>query len=180
MAGCFSAIIMITKVTTSRKSVAANSATVRVIGLNNVNKSKMSIQEYKIDLKTGCWNYSKISSITGYGYYYEYIKKGIYIRGQAHRYFYEKEKGKIPKGLDLDHLCRNRSCVNPAHLEPVSRSVNVQRGLLSKLTKNEVNEIISSYKRRSRGRFNQNGLARKFKVDQSTISYIISKKRWIK
>ena len=46
----------------------------------------------------------------------------------AHRWYYESMVGPIPEGLDLDHLCRVRRCVNPAHLEPVSRRVNLLRG----------------------------------------------------
>lgn len=48
----------------------------------------------------------------------------------AHRYSYELLVGPIPPGLDLDHLCRVRHCVNPAHLEPVTRSENLRRGRL--------------------------------------------------
>jgi len=46
----------------------------------------------------------------------------------AHRISYELLKGDIPEGLDLDHLCRNRGCVNPDHLEPVTRKENLLRG----------------------------------------------------
>lgn len=46
----------------------------------------------------------------------------------AHRIAYELLIGNIPKGLDLDHLCRVRNCVNPEHLEPVTRSLNIRRG----------------------------------------------------
>jgi len=46
----------------------------------------------------------------------------------AHRYAYELAEGPIPAGLDLDHLCRIRECVQPAHLEPVTRRENTIRG----------------------------------------------------
>jgi hypothetical protein len=47
---------------------------------------------------------------------------------RAHRYAYEIVHGPIPDGLTLDHLCRNRPCVNPAHLEAVSVQENIARG----------------------------------------------------
>ena len=55
--------------------------------------------------------------------------KGSNKTFKAHRLAYEFEVGEIPAGLDLDHLCRNRKCVNPAHLEPVTRRTNLLRGI---------------------------------------------------
>lgn len=48
----------------------------------------------------------------------------------AHKWYWEHINGPKPMGMDLDHLCRNRSCVNPEHLELVTRSTNILRGNL--------------------------------------------------
>ena len=47
---------------------------------------------------------------------------------QAHRFAYELLVGTIPKGLEIDHLCSNKLCVKPAHLEPVTHRINILRG----------------------------------------------------
>lgn len=89
----------------------------------------------------------------------------------AHIYAYEQSIGPIPEGLDLDHLCRNRSCVNPAHLEPVTRAVNLRRGLGTKLTPANVEEI-----RRSPASARE--LADKFGVDRQSIWGIRNGSKW--
>ncbi len=61
----------------------------------------------------------------------------------AHRAAYEAVHGSVPPGLDLDHLCRVRACVNPAHLEPVTRTENVRRGAATKLSDDDVAAIRS-------------------------------------
>lgn len=71
---------------------------------------------------TGCWEWQRSLFPNGYGY----IKHDGRGRG-AHRVAYEVLVGPIPEGLELDHLCRNRRCVNPEHLEPVTKAVNQQR-----------------------------------------------------
>lgn len=87
-------------------------------------RSKIKIQE------NGCWEW--IASKTGSGYgHLQWDKKFQ----QAHRVVYEILVGSIPYGLDLDHLCRIRSCVNPSHLEPVTRRENLRRNPNSNETK---------------------------------------------
>jgi hypothetical protein len=76
------------------------------------------------DSATGCWEWQGSRSRSGYGRW----RVGDKLQ-QAHRVLYEEFVGPIPDGLDLDHLCRNRACVNPGHMEPVTRQENCQRGL---------------------------------------------------
>lgn len=56
----------------------------------------------------------------------------------AHRYAYQELVGPIPDGLDLDHLCRNRACTNPDHLEPVTRKENINRSAKNGGAQNKV------------------------------------------
>lgn len=74
---------------------------------------------------SGCWFWMGCINPGGYGL----VGPGPQGSQLAHRAIYEATIGKVPKGLDLDHLCRVRSCVNPRHLEPVSREVNSRRGI---------------------------------------------------
>ena len=71
-----------------------------------------------------CWNWTASCHPPRYGQFG--IRHGVIVR--AHRFAYELLVGPIPEGLHLDHLCRNPSCVNPAHLEPVTPGENVRRG----------------------------------------------------
>lgn len=71
---------------------------------------------------TGCWLWTGNASANGYGI--------TSLRGRsmcAHRAVYLLHKGHIPEGLELDHLCRQKICVNPDHLEPVTHSENMKR-----------------------------------------------------
>ncbi|WP_143515960.1 HNH endonuclease signature motif containing protein, partial [Pseudonocardia autotrophica] len=71
----------------------------------------------------GCWIWTGSKMGNGYGQ--------VRVQGcssAAHRAIYEYLIAPVPAGLDLDHLCRKRACVNPYHLEPVTRSVNLRRG----------------------------------------------------
>lgn len=71
---------------------------------------------------SGCWEWQGVSDKDGYGRRKQFGKTWA-----AHRYVYTMCKGAIPEGLTLDHLCRNKKCVNPDHLEPVSAVENLQR-----------------------------------------------------
>jgi hypothetical protein len=71
----------------------------------------------------GCWPWSGFIESNGYG--------GFSYRGAkqyAHRVSYSLYRGKIKEGLVIDHLCRNRSCVNPGHLDLVTQRENILRG----------------------------------------------------
>lgn len=78
--------------------------------------------------RNGCWIWPNAPDSDGY----PIVKVGGRSR-RAHRLFYEMLVGPIPDGLQLDHLCRVRNCVNPEHLEPVTCRENVQRGLKGRL-----------------------------------------------
>ena len=72
----------------------------------------------------GCHEWTAYIDRDGYGH----INDGIHASAIAHRTAYEFSHSKIPAGLSIDHLCRNRKCVNPEHLEAVSMRINVLRG----------------------------------------------------
>lgn len=71
-----------------------------------------------------CWVWLGGQGKQGYG---QLRWRGSSSMG-AHRVAYEELRGPVPNGLHLDHLCRNRLCVNPDHLEPVTPVVNILRG----------------------------------------------------
>ena len=84
----------------------------------------------KIEVQpSGCWLWIGAKTGNGYG---QLSIGGRRANGgrlvYAHRFAYEMWVGPIPEGKELDHLCRNRACQNPDHLEPVTRQENARRG----------------------------------------------------
>lgn len=125
--------------------------------------------KWEVNQETGCWEWSLAISDTGYGAAWNGDKLE-----PAHRMVYRTIKGEIPEGHDLDHLCRNRKCVNPDHLEPVTRQENAHRGQGTKLSKEQVIEIRD---------LNASGigyrkLAKQFGVHRSTICHLITRRNW--
>lgn len=87
-----------------------------------INLQKRHAERIRVN-SDGCWEWQGWKSGNGYGQ--------TKIHGKTvmvHRFVYESHFGPIPKGLVLDHLCKNRSCCNPFHLEPVTPQENTLRG----------------------------------------------------
>lgn len=86
-----------------------------------------SLQRFQNKLaagESGCWEWVASAYPAGYG--------SFWLRGKlrrAHRVAYSHWVGPIPDGYTIDHLCRNRLCVNPKHLEPVTNRENILRGI---------------------------------------------------
>ncbi|GAC70794.1 hypothetical protein GS4_41_00410 [Gordonia soli NBRC 108243] len=81
-------------------------------------------------LPTGCWQWTGAIQSKGYG--------SFQFRGRTrstHRLAYELLVAPIPAGLQIDHLCRNRACCNPAHLEPVTAGENHRRAPHTQVTR---------------------------------------------
>lgn len=76
---------------------------------------------------SGCWLWTGFTNEHGYGLL-SVRENGKKKLRRAHRISYELKNGPIPKGLQIDHLCRVRCCVNPDHMEPVTLVENVMRG----------------------------------------------------
>ena len=82
----------------------------------------------KVQKTSGCWLWTGAVNADGYGTFHVGMIAGRQRVAYAHRIAYGLLRGPIPAGLELDHaVCGTRHCVNPAHLDPVTHAVNMQR-----------------------------------------------------
>jgi hypothetical protein len=115
--------------------------------------------------ETGCWNWKGYVLNSGYGGYSGHL---------AHRYFWEQVHGPIPPKMTIDHLCQNKLCVNPDHMEVVTNAENVRRSKRARLTAEDIREIRESV---AEG-LPRAMVARRHRIDASYVTAIASGKRW--
>lgn len=126
---------------------------------------------FTVDPITGCWLWlGYLNPVNGYAFVKDEQRRTL----PAHRAYYLKHRGPIPDGYDLDHLCRVRRCVNPAHLEPVTPAENVRRGVRVRLTAAQAQEIRALV---AQGVM-QKDLAGRFGVHRTHVSKIVSGRKW--
>lgn len=126
---------------------------------------------------SGCWLWTGHHNSAGYGHIH-YIGK---VR-RAHRVVYGLLKGELSKDLQIDHLCRNRACVNPDHLEEVTRRENIKRGSCGEANKKKTHckhgHPLSGYNLMLIKRKDPNGISGEDHVQRSCRTcFKISRKR---
>jgi len=131
-------------------------------------QSRKNTPQYRED-ENGCWIWLWSKNRKGYGV----LRDGPQM-GYAHKVYWERVNGPVPDGLQLDHLCRVRACVNPMHLEAVTGTLNQQRGAHSALTQADVDRIRERVREGER----QKDILRDYPVNQSTISAIVTERTW--
>ena len=135
----------------------------------------------KVDKSGGCWAWTAYTDMFGYGV----VALG-YTMARAHRISYEMEKGTIPEGLQVRHLCHNPSCVRPDHLEIGTQKDNMRDMIEAgrclrgeerpnaKLKSGQVRDI----RRRHKEGVTQVYLAKEYGVTSPNISAIIRRQTW--
>lgn len=118
-----------------------------------------------------CWVWTQGRSKAGYARYYV-ADTGKQVYG--HEWAYEQTYGPVPEGKELDHLCRNRACVNPAHLDPVTHAENCRRGSRARLDWDAVHLMRAMFQE---GVSNAQ-LHRAFGVSRSRVAQVTHNKEW--
>lgn len=121
----------------------------------------------KVQMASGCWEWAGTRNALGYARFTRGNRRVV-----AHRLTYRIFVGRVPSGMELDHTCRNRGCVNPYHLEPVTHTENVRRGDRASLTADQVREI------RAATGTSKDRLAAQYGVTRENIHHILTGKTW--
>lgn len=138
-----------------------------------VSTPQQLIEKNRNILENGCWEWTATVNVNGYGSTQLGGRKGK--RVYAHRLSYEAYKGSIPEGLDLDHLCRNRKCVNPDHLEAVSRKINAHRGDGPRAARKYSDELVTEIRLKKQNGATYKQLRAEYGIAESTLCYMCSK-----
>lgn len=132
--------------------------------------TRQSPNRYEVDSDLGCWIWQLHVGSNGYGHW-----KHQGEPRPAHRVMYEREVGEILEGREIDHICRNRACVNPEHLRVVTHAGNQRRKPVAKLTMEKARDIRAIYASAGAG---QRELGRRYGVTLGTIQAILNGRTW--
>jgi hypothetical protein len=119
----------------------------------------------------GCWNWARCVNSHGYGYF-RHNRRHV----KAFVWSWERANGPVPHGLELDHTCRNRQCINPAHLEPITHRENCRRGGLVKsgMTIEKAREARAMHANRATHR----QIAERLGIGKSLVAQIVTNRCW--
>jgi len=124
-----------------------------------------------IDASTGCWIWTGRINEGGYGA----VSVGKSGK-KAHRVSYERAKGPIPEGMHIHHLCHNKACINPDHLEAVSPRDHLAADGKLVLSLEKAADIRTRF---SAGGISKHALAAEFGTDRKTIRQILRNTTWV-